>query len=294
MGAGCLDKAKPGNSVGRPGAVIDGVGAGSARPSRGIEEQRGRAGEEAAENARPKGGGRGKARARARTRAGRTWQRQQHQRELVRTRGEQLHAPLLVEAVGENARKGPGSGAEGRRSAPPTHAAGGSGRGGGVGVTPLVYCSRLQLAAPDRHSLPFPWTLSLHRRWCPAASQPPCALPLPRWPILPSPLPFPFPWPFPPEAAVPRGGGEAGSTGRQRLPSRAARHHISIRVLRRRCKKKCRTDAELGFVVGLIHDPSSSSGSGQTPLLGGRGGGGLALAGGQRWVWSAPTCLTGC
>ena len=43
----------------------------------------------------------------------------------------------------------------------------------------------------DRHSLPFSWTLSLHRRWCPSASHHPltflflCALPFP--------LPFPFP-----------------------------------------------------------------------------------------------------
>ena len=61
----------------------------------------------------------------------------------------------------------------------------------------MVLCSRLQLAAPTvqggfgmtpwcddlvcswrrllayRHSLPFPWTLSLHRRWCPSASHHP-------------------------------------------------------------------------------------------------------------------------
>ena len=33
----------------------------------------------------------------------------------------------------------------------------------------VLACSwRRQLA--DRHLLPFPWTLSLHRRWCPSAS----------------------------------------------------------------------------------------------------------------------------
>ena len=45
--------------------------------------------------------------------------------------------------------------------------------GGGVsGMTPwcddLVYSWRHLLA--DRHLLPLPWTLSLHRRWCPSAS----------------------------------------------------------------------------------------------------------------------------
>ena len=69
----------------------------------------------------------------------------------------------------------------------------GGGGGGGVGMTPwcvvLVRSWRRLLA--DRHSLPFPWTLSLHRRWCPSASHHPltflflCALPFP--------LPFPFP-----------------------------------------------------------------------------------------------------
>ena len=44
-----------------------------------------------------------------------------------------------------------------------------------------------------RHLLPFPWTLSLHRRWCPSASHRPVSfLSLLG---LPSPLfPFPFPW----------------------------------------------------------------------------------------------------
>ena len=33
----------------------------------------------------------------------------------------------------------------------------------------VLVCSWRRLFA-DRHSLPFPWTLSLHRRWCPSAS----------------------------------------------------------------------------------------------------------------------------
>ena len=44
--------------------------------------------------------------------------------------------------------------------------------GGGFGMTPwcdVLVCSWRRLLA-DRHSLPFPWTLSLHRRWCPSAS----------------------------------------------------------------------------------------------------------------------------
>ena len=39
--------------------------------------------------------------------------------------------------------------------------------GGGVGMTPWCddpVCSWRRLLA-DRHSLPFPWTLSLHGRW---------------------------------------------------------------------------------------------------------------------------------
>jgi len=47
--------------------------------------------------------------------------------------------------------------------------------GGGFGMTPWcddLVCSWRRLLA-DRHSLPFPWTLSLHRRWCPSASHHP-------------------------------------------------------------------------------------------------------------------------
>ena len=46
---------------------------------------------------------------------------------------------------------------------------------GGFGMTPWcddLVCSWRRLLA-DRHSLPFPWTLSLHRRWCPSASHHP-------------------------------------------------------------------------------------------------------------------------
>ena len=40
--------------------------------------------------------------------------------------------------------------------------------GGVFGMMP--WCDDL---LADRHSLPFPWTLSLHRRWCPSASHHP-------------------------------------------------------------------------------------------------------------------------
>ena len=64
---------------------------------------------------------------------------------------------------------------------------------GGFGMSPwcddLVYSSRRLLA--DRHSLPFPWTLSLHRRWCPSASHHPLTFLF--LPALTFPLPSPFP-----------------------------------------------------------------------------------------------------
>ena len=62
--------------------------------------------------------------------------------------------------------------------------------GGGVGMTPwciVLVCSWQRLLG-DRHSLPFPWTLSLHRRWCPSASHHPVTFLL----ALSFPLYFPF------------------------------------------------------------------------------------------------------
>ena len=63
---------------------------------------------------------------------------------------------------------------------------------GGDGVPPplpILVCSRRRLLA-DRHSLPFPWTLSLRRRWCPSASHHPLTFLF--LPALAVPLPFPF------------------------------------------------------------------------------------------------------
>ena len=67
------------------------------------------------------------------------------------------------------------------------------GGGGGFGMTPwciVLVCSWRRLLA-DRHSLPFPWTLSLHRQWCPSASHHPLTFLF--LPALTFPLPFPFP-----------------------------------------------------------------------------------------------------
>ena len=64
---------------------------------------------------------------------------------------------------------------------------------GGFGMTPWcddLVCSWRRLLA-DRHSLPFPWTLSLHRRWCPSASHHPLTFLFLR--ALTFPLPSPFP-----------------------------------------------------------------------------------------------------
>ena len=52
---------------------------------------------------------------------------------------------------------------------------------GGFGMTPwcvVLICSWRRLLA-DRHSLPFPWTLSLHKRWCPLTTLRPSSSSLP-------------------------------------------------------------------------------------------------------------------
>ena len=53
----------------------------------------------------------------------------------------------------------------------------------------VLVCSRRRGLA-NRHSLPFPWTLSLHRRWCPSASHRP--VPFLFLLVLSFPLYFPF------------------------------------------------------------------------------------------------------
>ena len=69
----------------------------------------------------------------------------------------------------------------------------GAGGGGGLGMTPwcvVLVCSWRRLLA-ECHSLPFPRTLSLHRRRCPSASHHPLTFLF--LPALTFPLPFPFP-----------------------------------------------------------------------------------------------------
>ena len=68
------------------------------------------------------------------------------------------------------------------------------GEGGGGGMTPwcvVLVCSWRRLLA-DRHSLPFPWTLSLHKRWCPSASHHPLTFLF----LLALTFPLYFPFPF--------------------------------------------------------------------------------------------------
>ena len=70
------------------------------------------------------------------------------------------------------------------------------GGGGGFGMLPwcnVLVCSRRRLLA-YRRSRPFPWTLSLQKRWCPLASHHPVSFLFLFCPIFPSLLPFPFPW----------------------------------------------------------------------------------------------------
>ena len=77
-----------------------------------------------------------------------------------------------------------------------------------------VVCSWRRLPA-NRHSLPFPWTLSLHRQWCPSASHRPVRFLF--LPALTFPLYFPFLslGPFPSigrGAHRPKGGGGPGTS----------------------------------------------------------------------------------
>ena len=66
------------------------------------------------------------------------------------------------------------------------------GGGGRVGMSPwciVLVCSRQRLLA-DHHSLPFPWTLSLYRRWYPSATHRPVSF------LPPLGLSFPLYFPF--------------------------------------------------------------------------------------------------
>ena len=122
----------------------------------------------------------------------------------------------------QNVRSGIGGEAQSRPTPPPTQLPGPSAltqsprqwpalRGEGGWHVAVVCCSCLPLAAPigrspfaARPSDPFPPSAAV-----PLSPSPPCALPLPPWPILPSLLPFPFPWPFPPSCSPGRGRGRS-------------------------------------------------------------------------------------
>ena len=87
-----------------------------------------------------------------------------------------------------------------------------------------LVCSWRRLLA-DRHLLPFPWTLSLHRRWCPSASHHPVT-----FLFLPA-LTFPLPSPFPSLGLFLR---------RPWCPS-ASHHSFPFHSLGRLCQQSLRT-----------------------------------------------------
>ena len=90
----------------------------------------------------------------------------------------------------------------------------------------VLVCSWRCLLA-DRHSLPFPWTLSLHRRWCPSASHHPLTF------LFLHALTFPLPFPFPsPSLGL--------SLCRPQCPS-ASHHSFPSHSLGRLCQRSPRT-----------------------------------------------------
>ena len=109
----------------------------------------------------------------------------------------------------------------------------GASRGGDFGMTPWcddLVCSWRRLLA-DCHSLPFPWTLSLHRRWCPSASHHPVTFLF--LPALTVPLPCPF-------------LSLGLSLRRPRCPS-ASHHSFPSHSLGRLCQRSPRTCPEGGM-----------------------------------------------
>ena len=125
----------------------------------------------------------------------------------------------------------------------------------------VLVCSWRRLLA-DRHSLPFPWTLSLHRRWCPSASHHPLTfLSLPA-------LTFPLPSPFPSLGLSIRGPW---------CPS-ASPHSFPSLSLGRLCQRSPRT-----CPVSLLCVESTQSGG---------GGGGLGAVSGARRRSTNKTCVS--
>ena len=128
--------------------------------------------------------------------------------------------------------------------------------GGGVVACGLwcvvLVCSCRRLLA-DRHSLPFPRTLSLHRRWCPSASHRPLTFLF----LLALTLPIPFPFP-----------SLGLSLRRPQCPS-ASHHSFPSHSLGRLCQRSPRT-----CPVSLLW------GGGDPPLGDGGGGAHLERGGG--------------
>ena len=124
---------------------------------------------------------------------------------------------------------------------------------GGLGMTlwRVLVCSGRRLSA-ERHSLPFPWALSLRRRRPPSAPQPltPSLSPLPG---LSSPPPHPLP--FPPEVV-----------------------ELEVPTEPPSCTAPCRVRTEEG------HGPGASKwGAGVCGRSVERGGGGVEYGGGGGW-----------
>ena len=112
-------------------------------------------------------------------------------------------------------------------------------------------CSWRRLLA-DRHSLPFTWTLSLHRLWCPSASHHPLTF------LFLLALTFPLPSPFPSLGL---------SLCRPPCPSASPQSFPSI-SLGRLCQ---RTKGGGGGVAGALWSPGDAS------CQPGGGGGGMAV-----------------
>ena len=129
-----------------------------------------------------------------------------------------------------------------------------------------LVCSWRRLLA-DRHSLPFPWTLSLHRQWCPSASHHPVTFLF--LPALTVPLPCPF-------------LSFGLSLRRPRCPS-ASHHSFPSHSLGRLCQRSPRT-----CPVSLLCDESP-----QRKANAFARGGGASLGQHKNFCYSSLCCCVG-
>ena len=165
----------------------------------------------------------------------------------------------------------------------------------------VLVCSWQRLLA-NRHSLPFPWTLSLHRRWCPSASH----HPVPFLFLLALTFPLYFPFPF------------LGLSLRRLWCPSASHHSFPFHSLGRLCQRSPRTcpvsllcvestqRKANAFAVGQVRP----SGHPKPAVKGGVKGRGAGLAGrtflgirvehasrrvfGRRNSWGRPRSNCGC